>query len=69
MITLGLLVNTVDALAPDPAKNEVQVVFWCLKTEDETIPKNGGFDDSYHLGILVLGDYDITKLGITGKSC
>ncbi|CAO3587088.1 unnamed protein product [Absidia cylindrospora] len=66
LFSLEIHVNTNGAMEPDPAENEVQVIFWCLKTEDENISKNSGVDDSYHLGILALDSYDISKIGITG---
>ncbi|KAI8089385.1 putative DNA polymerase zeta catalytic subunit [Halteromyces radiatus] len=66
LFSLEIHVNTKEKMMPDPSQNEVQVIFWCLKTEDENISKNSGYDDSYHVGIISLDNFDITKIGISG---
>ncbi|KAI8976865.1 hypothetical protein BDB01DRAFT_801654 [Pilobolus umbonatus] len=57
--SLEIHVNTIDDKLPDPETDPVQIVFWCLKTDDEYIKKNSS---GYHLGIITLTDLHSTGL-------
>jgi DNA polymerase zeta len=36
-----IIVNTRAHLHPDPLYDAIEIVFWCLQTEDENIQSNG----------------------------
>lgn len=44
----------------------VQVIFWCLKTNDRNVPSNG-FDDRYRVGVIAIDDINLKKIGINSK--
>ncbi|KAF1966944.1 DNA polymeras-like protein zeta catalytic subunit [Bimuria novae-zelandiae CBS 107.79] len=52
IMSLEVHVNSRDALAPDPAKDEIQSIFWCVQGEE------GSSDDHSRIGILCLSDDD-----------
>lgn len=61
------IVNTRDDKLPDPAHDPIQVIFWCLQTEDVNIASNG-FQEGYHVGIIAVGDkVKVSKIGLYGK--
>ena len=58
------IVNTRGGKLPDPVHDPIQVVFWCLQTEDANIPSNG-FQEGYHVGIIAVGDeINVSKIGL-----
>ncbi|CEG83153.1 Putative DNA polymerase [Rhizopus microsporus] len=61
--SLEIHVNTRADLLPDPEQDAVSVIFYCLKTEDLNVPTNG-YQQGYHLGIICLNDFIVTKIGI-----
>lgn len=58
------VVNTKQDLLPDPENDSIQVIFYCLQTDDRNISSNG-YKQGYHIGIIALNDFDITKIGIS----
>ena len=48
---------------PNPEQDAVSAIFYCLKTEDLNVPTNG-YQRGYHLGIICLKDFIVTKIGI-----
>lgn len=68
MLTIKIfIVNTRDDKLPDPRHDPIQVVFWCLQTEDVNIPSNG-FQEGYHVGIIAVGDkVNVSKIGLYSK--
>ncbi|KAG1048906.1 hypothetical protein G6F43_008737 [Rhizopus delemar] len=62
--SLEIHVNTRQDLLPDPEHDSVQVIFYCLQTDDRNISSNG-YQQGYHIGIIALNDFDITKIGIS----
>lgn len=61
---MASVVNTRQDLLPDPEHDSVQVIFYCLQTDDRNISSNG-YQQGYHIGIIALNDFDITKIGIS----
>lgn len=63
-----MIVCTREDFLPDPQYDPVQVIFWCLQTEDEHIESNG-FQEGYHVGVIALGhSIDIPKIGVNSKN-
>lgn len=58
------IVHTRDDLLPDPEQDPVEIIFYCLQTDDPKISING-YQQDYHVGIIALTDLDITKMGIS----
>ncbi|KAI8091003.1 uncharacterized protein B0P05DRAFT_296215 [Gilbertella persicaria] len=56
-------VNTRHQLLPDPEHDPVQLVFWCLQTEDQRVPSNG-YQDEYYVGVIAMNDFDISRIGL-----
>lgn len=52
---LEIHVNTRGNLLPNPEKDEIACVFWCLQSDDEDLEVNG-FNEGTHVGILALSD-------------
>jgi hypothetical protein len=63
----NILVNTREKLLPDPQQDPVQLIFWCLQTEDKSIVSNG-YQEGYHIGVIALKNFDISKVGISNRS-
>ncbi|KAI9322888.1 hypothetical protein BX666DRAFT_1899270 [Dichotomocladium elegans] len=64
LFSVEIHVNTRDDFLPDPEHDAVQIVFWCLQTEDVNIVSNG-FQKGYHVGIIAIGNrIETTKIGI-----
>ncbi|CEP18773.1 hypothetical protein [Parasitella parasitica] len=61
--SLEIHVNTRDQLLPDPQYDAVQLVFWCLQTEDLRIPSNG-YQEGFYVGVIAMKDFDISRIGI-----
>lgn len=62
----AFLVNTRGKLQPDPQHDPVQLIFWCLQTEDQHILSNG-YQEGYVVGIIALKEFDINKSGLSNK--
>ncbi|KAG1474804.1 hypothetical protein G6F56_000124 [Rhizopus delemar] len=62
--SLEIHVHTRDDLLPDPEQDPVEIIFYCLQTDDPKISING-YQQDYHVGIIALTDLDITKMGIS----
>lgn len=60
------IVNTRDQLLPDPQHDAVQLIFWCLQTEDCRIPSNG-YQEGYYVGVIAIEEFDISKIGLTSN--
>ncbi|KAG2233310.1 hypothetical protein INT48_007746 [Thamnidium elegans] len=63
-LSLEIHVNTREKLLPDPEQDSVQIIFWCLQTEDQCIPTNG-YQEGYHVGVIAVKSFDITKIGLS----
>ncbi|GAA5804066.1 hypothetical protein HPULCUR_009552 [Helicostylum pulchrum] len=63
-LSLEIHVNTREKLLPDPEQDPVQIIFWCLQTEDQCIPTNG-YQEGYHVGVIAVKSFDITKIGLS----
>ncbi|OAD06266.1 hypothetical protein MUCCIDRAFT_9808, partial [Mucor lusitanicus CBS 277.49] len=61
--SLEIHVNTRDQLLPDPERDAVQLIFWCLQTEDLRIPSNG-YQEGLYLGVIAMKDFDISRIGV-----
>ncbi|KAG1119475.1 hypothetical protein G6F42_012967 [Rhizopus arrhizus] len=61
--SLEIHVNTRDQLLPDPVLDAVQLIFWCLQTEDLRIPSNG-YQEGFCIGVIAMKDFDISRIGI-----
>ncbi|ORE18622.1 ribonuclease H-like protein [Rhizopus microsporus] len=61
--SLEIHANTRADLLPNPEQDAVSAIFYCLKTEDLNVPTNG-YQRGYHLGIICLKDFIVTKIGI-----
>ncbi|TVY43807.1 DNA polymerase zeta catalytic subunit [Lachnellula subtilissima] len=60
-MSLEVHVNTRGNLVPNPEEDEVQCIFWCLQSDDETL-KNNGYAEGTHLGMVILSeDGDMTE--------
>lgn len=57
MSTMSLEVhaNTRGNLVPNPEEDEIQCVFWCLQSDDDTLESNGSLEGT-HLGIVALSE-------------
>lgn len=55
--------NTRGELLPDPKEDPVQILVWCLQTQDKCFPTNGY--QGNHVGIIALKSFDITKVGLS----
>lgn len=53
VMSLEVHVNTEGDLVPNPEKDDIQAVFWCLQTDDDTAEENGG---NKQTGIIVLSE-------------
>ncbi|KAI8975441.1 hypothetical protein BDF20DRAFT_914372 [Mycotypha africana] len=62
-LSLEIHVNTREKLLPDPQHDPVQLIFWCLQTEDRHIPWNG-YQEGYLVGLIAMKDFDIARVGI-----
>lgn len=56
IMSLEVHVNTRGTLLPDPEKDEIACVFWCIQSNDEQLPDNG-IKEGYHIGIIVLAEH------------
>ena len=54
-MSLEIHVNTRGDLVPNPEKDEISCVFWCLQSDDEDLEVNG-FNEGTHVGVLVLSE-------------
>ncbi|KAL9544595.1 hypothetical protein MBANPS3_007546 [Mucor bainieri] len=60
--SLEIHVNTRDQLLPDPERDAVQLIFWCLQTEDLRVPSNG-YQEGLCLGVIAMKkDFDIARM-------
>ncbi|ORY95936.1 hypothetical protein BCR43DRAFT_316967 [Syncephalastrum racemosum] len=65
LFSLEIHVSTRGDMLPDPAHDAVQVVFWCLQTEDENIVSNG-MQEGYHIGVIgVHQQVPFSKMGLS----
>ena len=55
IMSLELHVNTRGNLVPNPERDEITCVFWCLQSDDEELEANG-VNGGAHIGILALSD-------------
>ena len=55
IMSLEIHVNTRGNLVPNPEKDEIGCVFWCVQSDDEDLKVNG-FNEGTHVGILVLSE-------------
>ncbi|KAK5001290.1 hypothetical protein LTR28_012846, partial [Elasticomyces elasticus] len=53
-MSLEVHVNSREELAPDPAKDEVACVFWCIQSEDTAFFTGPGAQDGIRTGIVAL---------------
>ncbi|KAK4990251.1 DNA polymerase zeta, partial [Elasticomyces elasticus] len=53
-MSLEVHVNSREELAPDPAKDEVACVFWCIQSEDTDFLTGPGAHDGIRTGIVAL---------------
>ncbi|KAM0793277.1 hypothetical protein ACM66B_000738 [Microbotryomycetes sp. NB124-2] len=53
ILAIELHVNTRGKLLPDPEFDSIQALFYCLKTEDNRVAKNGHSEDT-HVGIIAV---------------
>ncbi|KAG0168869.1 DNA polymerase zeta, partial [Apophysomyces sp. BC1034] len=63
LFSLEIHANSTGGILPNPKQDAVQLIFWCLKTENENIASNG-FQEGYHVGIIAVRDINISKIGI-----
>ena len=54
-MSLEIHINTRGDLVPNPEKDEISCVFWCLQSDDEDLQVNG-FSEGTHVGVLVLSE-------------
>lgn len=54
-MSLEVHVNTRGNLVPNPEEDEVQCVFWCLQSDDDTLESNGVLEGT-HLGIVAVSE-------------
>ncbi|TVY19539.1 DNA polymerase zeta catalytic subunit [Lachnellula arida] len=54
-MSLEVHVNTRGNLVPNPEEDEVQCIFWCLQSDDETL-KSNGYAEGTHLGMVTLSE-------------
>ena len=54
-MSLEIHVNTRGKFVPNPEEDEVQCLFWCLKSDEEGL-KSNGISDGTHLGIVALSE-------------
>ncbi|TVY82160.1 DNA polymerase zeta catalytic subunit [Lachnellula suecica] len=54
-MSLEVHINTRGNLVPNPEEDEVQCLFWCLQSDDDTLETNG-YAANTHLGIVVLSE-------------
>ncbi|KAI8393678.1 uncharacterized protein BYT42DRAFT_551883 [Radiomyces spectabilis] len=62
LFSLEIHVNTRANFLPDFDRDPVQMAFWCLQTEDDSIVSNG-FQQGYHIGIIAVSGMDPHSLG------
>lgn len=55
IMSLEIHVNTRGNLVPNPEKDEIGCLFWCVQSEDEDLEVNG-FNEGIHVGVLVLSE-------------
>lgn len=55
IMSLEIHVNTRGSLFPDPEKDEIACVFWCIHSNNEELTSNG-VREGYHVGILVVAE-------------
>lgn len=55
IMSLEVHVNTRGNMVPNPEKDEISCVFWCLQSDDEDLEVNG-FNEGTHVGVLVLSE-------------
>ena len=54
-------------MLPNPVHDPVQLIFWCLRTEDEYVPSNG-YQEGYLVGVIALKGLDVNKIGLSNDS-
>ena len=55
VMSLEIHVNTRGNLVPNPEQDEIECVFWCLKSDEEDLEVNG-INEGTHVGVVVLSD-------------
>ena len=62
-----LIAQSREELLPDPAKDSVSVVFYCLQNGNETLFPTNGLKRGYHIGIIMIQDENsFSRMGLTG---
>ena len=56
-MSLEVHVNTRGPLLPDPEKDQIECVFWCIQSNSEELTSNG-IREGYHVGILVVAEQE-----------
>ncbi|KAK2629656.1 hypothetical protein QTJ16_000476 [Diplocarpon rosae] len=54
-MSLEVHINTRGSFVPNPEKDEVQCLFWCLQSDEVGLVSNGSVDGT-HLGVVVLSE-------------
>lgn len=54
-MSLEVHVNTRGNFVPNPEEDEVQCLFWCLQSDEESL-ENDGISEGMHLGIVALSE-------------
>lgn len=57
IMSLEVHVNTRGSLFPDPEKDQIECVFWCIQSNNEELTSNG-IREGYHVGILVVAEQE-----------
>ncbi|KAK4054930.1 DNA polymerase zeta [Microbotryomycetes sp. JL201] len=60
ILAIELHVNTRGKLLPNPKEDEIKALFYCLKSEDERVKKNGHSADT-HIGVIAVGNPDLRR--------
>ena len=55
IMSLEIHVNTRGNLVPNPEKDEIGCMFWCVQSDDEDFEVNG-FNEGTHVGVLALSE-------------
>ncbi|KAJ3341524.1 DNA polymerase zeta [Gonapodya sp. JEL0774] len=67
MLSLDVLAGCAKDMLPDPAKDSVRGVFFCLYIDGLSLHKSNGIKKGFHVGIIKVDDgIEVKRTGITG---
>ncbi|RDL36039.1 DNA polymerase [Venustampulla echinocandica] len=67
IMSLEIHVNTRNNLSPNPEEDEVQCLFWCLQSDDESVENNGNAEGT-HVGIVVVSEDGAKSTSIANQT-